>query len=212
MGAVLTMNRGTGKPLTLKNDFAAGFGALEEAEKQAKRDAKKAAKRAELEKAAAEEAARIAANPELQQKKAEEPKRTMSWADCDEDDDVFGLSPFNDKSEQEYELEKKLEEGLEDDEDDEEDDDDMQAQSPQVELTPIKQAAAPAEAKKQMSKKELKENEMADLDAILNEMGVQPGEEKEKKAEPEKEAEPAENEEQGEKKKSRRGGKKKKGG
>ena len=74
----------------MKNDFAAGFGALEDAEKAKKKAAKKAAKKAERDAEAAEAAKNAPPAPEPV---ISEPKETikMNWGDCDSDDDLMGM-------------------------------------------------------------------------------------------------------------------------
>ena len=85
------MYRTSGKPIEMKNDFAAGFGALEDAEKAKKKAAKKAAKKAEREALAAEEAKN--APPVEEAPEASEPKasKKIDWGDCDSDEDLMGL-------------------------------------------------------------------------------------------------------------------------
>ena len=70
------------KPLDIKNNFA-GLTAIEEAEKQAKRDVKRAVKVAQLEKKKADE---LAANPALAVT-AKTPAKIV-WADEDDDDEM----------------------------------------------------------------------------------------------------------------------------
>lgn len=200
------MNKGPSKPVKVENVFAQGFGALEEAEKQAKKDAKRAVKKAEREAAAEAARAEAAANPQpVEEEKPKAPKEKISWADCDSDDDL-GMSPFNDKFEQEYK-EKLADEADVSSDEEEHDVDEAMGSSPIVNTDFASSQQAQTETK-QLSKKELKQKEMDDLDALLNEMGV----ENKGPAEEVKESAPvAEDEGEGKKKRSR-GGKKKKGG
>jgi len=200
------MNKGPSKPVKVENVFAQGFDALEEAEKKAKKDAKRAVKKAEREAAAEVARAEAAANPQPVEEKPKVKKEKISWADCDEDDDLgdLGMSPFNDKFEQEYN-EKLLDEADVSSDDADEDGDDDMASSPIVN-TDFAASQAEAGETKQLSKKEQKQKEMDDLDALLNEMGV----ENEVVAEEVKEAAPAVEADTEGKKKRSRGGKKKK--
>merc|ERR1712224_819383 len=115
------------------------------------------------------------------------------------------MSPFNDKFEQEYRDKLADEADLSDDDDDEQDDEEALGASPTVN-TDFASASQVETETKQLSKKELKQKEMDDLDALLNEMGV----ENQGPASVEiKEAPVAEDEGETKKKRSR-GGKKKK--
>jgi hypothetical protein len=87
------------KPISVKNAFADGFGAMEDAEKAERKAAKKAAKQAERDAVAAEEARNappvVAAPMPIFEPEKERVK--LSWADCDEDDDdLMGMSPLQD--------------------------------------------------------------------------------------------------------------------
>jgi len=199
--ALKIMNRGSGKALETKNNFADGFAEMEAAEKKKKRDAKKAAKRAVLE---AERAA--APPPPVPEPKQDIFEKTMSWADCESDDDdgLMGLSPLQDS----YQQERDLDDVSVSDSDDDEDKDQSAPNSPQLTFA-TKPTEEPAAAP-QLSKKEQKQKEMDDLDAILNEMGVSAAEEAAAVPEEAPKEEPAQAQEGG--KTRKRGGKKKKGG
>lgn len=200
------MNKGPSKPVKVENVFAQGFDALEEAEKKAKKDAKRAVKKAEREAAAAAAEAEAATNPQPVEEKPKVEKKKINWADCDEDDDLgdLGMSPFNDNFEKEYN-EKLLDEADVSDDEDEHEDDEAMGASPIVNTDFTASQVEEVETK-QLSKKELKQKEMDDLDALLNEMGVENKGEVSAEA---KEAPAAEDEAEGKKKRSR-GGKKKK--
>lgn len=192
------MIRGSGKVLETKNNFADGFAEMEAAEKKKKRDAKKAAKRAVL------EAERAAAPPPPEpEPQADIFAPTMRWADCesDEDDDLMGLSPLQDG----FQVERDLDDVSVSDSDDDEKDQSA-PNSPQLTFT-TKPTDEPA-AGPQLSKKEQKQKEMADLDAILNEMGVSATDEAAAIPEEAPKEEPAQAQEGG--KARKRGGKKKK--
>ncbi|XP_042446944.1 nucleolin-like [Zingiber officinale] len=112
------------------------------------------------------------------------PLTSKSWADVDDDDDYFATTapplPVWGSSQQHHkEAEPAFEEESESEDDDvdhgDEDDDEEHEHEPEVtvEHAPIiEKPTVPVPAPGQLSKRELKKKEMAELDALLHELGI----------------------------------------
>lgn len=121
------------------------------------------------------------------------PLTVKSWADVDDDDDYFATAappqipaawgnsepPKSKETDDELQLEEEIEsedDGLDDGDGDIDDD---QENEPEVQVpneTSVKEPSPPSVAQKeterQLSKKELKKKELAELDAVLAELGI----------------------------------------
>ncbi|KAI4337381.1 hypothetical protein L6164_015805 [Bauhinia variegata] len=161
------------------------FAALETLKKKKKSDKERKSKGSSKSQAQSK-------GPEPQVFWAPSPLNTTSWADVDDDDDyyattappqsVWGVSELQQSKEKPNDVEESESEEdiLDDGDDDVEEEHDHEAERPVTPEPEVKKpgevSVVPKEAERQLSKKERKKKELAELEALLADFGVAPKE------------------------------------